>query len=144
MINLSHRKLSETEVVLLSKGLKITPTPKFGNKEELIEDLHEFHRKLRLALYFDDTENEDISLVRNKSKFVPPPTDKRNIVLDDFINAVENFPKSSCRTLVVKQNLTQSEREAIKSLKEDNSIIIKEADKGGVSDIMDKEDKEQC
>lgn len=95
---MSHRKLSETEIVLLSKGLKFTPTPKFGNKEELTEDLHEFHRKLRLAEYFDGTENEDVSLVRNKSNFVPP--DKRNLALDEFINTVENFPKSSCQTFV--------------------------------------------
>ena len=60
IINLSNRKITETEIVLLSKGLKFTPTPKFGNKEELTEDLHEFHMKLRLAEYFDGIENEDI------------------------------------------------------------------------------------
>ena len=62
IINLSHRKFSETEIVSLSKGLKFTPTPKFGNKKDLTADLNEFHRKLRLAEYFDGNENEDIFL----------------------------------------------------------------------------------
>lgn len=92
--------------------MKFTSTPKFGNKEELTEDLHEFHMKLRLAEYFDGTENEDISLVRNKSNFVPPPP-PRNTALDDFINTVENFLNSSCQTFV-RQNLTQLEWGAIK------------------------------
>ena len=68
------------------------------------------------------------------------------MTFDDFINTVEIFPKSSCQTLV-KQNLTQSEWEGgggggggVKSLKEDNSIIINEAVKGGASVIMNKKD----
>ena len=90
--------------------------------------MNEFSRKLRLAEFFDGTENEDTSLVRNKSNFTPP--DKRNAALDEFIETVEKFPKQSCQNNV-RQNLTRSEWEAVKCLKEDTSIIIKEADKGG-------------
>ena len=60
------------------------------------------------------------------------------MALDDFINTDENFPKSSCQTLA-KQNLTQSKRGAIKSLREDNFIIIKEAAKGRASVIINKD-----
>ena len=39
----------------------------------------------------------------------------------------------------INQNLKRSEWEAVKSLKDDNCIIIKQADKGGASAIMNKE-----
>ena len=81
-------------------------------------------------------EDEDISLVRNKSNFTPP--DKRNGALDEFIDTVEKFPKT-LRQTHNNQNLKRSEWEAVKSLKDDNSIIIKQADKGGASVIMSKE-----
>ena len=71
IINLSNKKLTDAEISLLNKGLKFTPTPKLGNTQELHEDSNEFNRKLRLAEFFDGTEDQDISLVRNKSYFIP-------------------------------------------------------------------------
>ena len=133
---MSNRKLTEPEISLLTKGLKFTPVPKLGNEQELTEDLNAFNRKLRLAEYFEGMEDEDISLVRNKSNFTPP--DKCNGALDEFIDTVEKFPKT-LRQTHNNQNLKQSEWEAVKSLKDDNSIIIKQADKGGASVIMSKE-----
>ena len=96
IINLSNRKLTEPEVSLLTKGLKFTPVPKSGNKQELTEDLNAFNRKLRLAEYFEGMEDEDISLVRNKSNFTPP--DKRKGALDEFIDTLEKFPKTTSNT----------------------------------------------
>ena len=136
IINLSNRKLTEPEISLLTKGLKFTPVPKLGNEQEPTEYLNAFNRKLRLAEYFEGMEDEDISLVRNKSNFTPP--DKRNGALDEFIDTVEKFPKT-LRQTHTKQNLKRSEWKAVKSLKDDNSIIIKQADKGGASVIMNKE-----
>ena len=77
---------------MLNKGLKFTPTPPIGNSEKLTEDLKEFNRKLRLVEYFDGTQDTDVSLVRNKSSFIPPP--ERNESLDKFITRVEDFPKT--------------------------------------------------
>ena len=133
---MSNRKLTEPEISVRTKGLKFTPVPKLGNEQELTEDLNAFNRKLRLAEYFEGMEDEDISLVRNKSNFTPP--DKRNGALDEFIDTVEKFPKT-LRQTHNNQNLKRSEWEAVKSLKDDNSIIIKQADKGGASIIMSKE-----
>ena len=100
IINLSNRKLTDAEILLLNKGLKFTPTPKLGSTQELTEDVNEFNSKLRLAEYFDGTEDHDISLVKNKSKFIPP--NKRNDALDEFINAVEKFPKTPIQSNVKK------------------------------------------
>ena len=134
---MSNRKLSDAEVSLLNEGLKFTPTPKIGNPQELSKDINEFNRKLRLAEYFDGAEDSDISIVRNKSNFTPPS--KRNDALDEFINNVEKFPKTQIQNNI-KYNLTKSEWDALQMLKEDDDIIIKEADKGGATIIMNKED----
>ena len=72
IVNLSSRTLNKTEIKLLEKGLKFTPTPKHSNTQELNKDILEFTRKVRLVEYFDGVEDEDKSLVRNKSDFVPP------------------------------------------------------------------------
>ena len=134
---MSNKKLTDAEILLLNKGLKFTPIPKLASSQELTEDVNEFNRKLRLAEYFDGTEDHDISLVRNKSKFIPP--NNRNDALDEFIDTVEKFPKTPIQSNV-KNNLTQAEWEALKTLRGDEDIIIKEADKGGATIIMNKED----
>ena len=41
-----------------------------------------------------------------------------------------------------RSNLTFAEQEAIRSLSDNPDIVIKEADKGGFTVIMDKEDYE--
>lgn len=45
VFNLSNRVLNETEIKLLSKGLKYTPTPRMNN-EQLKTDIKEYTRKL--------------------------------------------------------------------------------------------------
>ena len=98
--------------------------------------MKEFNRKIRLVEYFDGTEDTDISLVRNKSDFIPPP--ERNHAVDKFISTVEEFPKTKPNA-ILKPNIVKSEANAIKSLQNDHTIIIKEADKGGATVIMDRE-----
>ena len=137
IINLSKKKLTDAEISLLNKGLKFTPTPKLANTQELNEDSNEFNRKLRLAEFFDGMEDQDISFVRNKSNFIPPS--KRNDALDEFISTVEKFPKTPIQSNV-KNNLTMQEQEALKILRTNSEIIIKEADKGGATIIMNNED----
>lgn len=56
IINLSTKQLNESEIKLLSKGLKYTPTPS-SNKQDLRKDIKEY--KLRLAEYFNNTESDE-------------------------------------------------------------------------------------
>lgn len=114
--------------------MKFTPTPQKPNCQELKENLAAFTRKIRLLEYFDGEENDDESLVRNKSDFTPPKN--RNNALEKFISNLENTPIST-RNIKCKQNVSQQQREAIKRLSEDRSIVIKEADKGGSVVVMD-------
>ena len=61
------------------------------------------------------------------------------MVLDNVCETLENLPlHTSCRELR-KNNLSKEENKALESLTNDESIIIKEADKGGAVVIMDKD-----
>ena len=50
--NISSKKLRESEVSLLNKGLNFCPSTKEPNKEQLLDDLYFFCRKLKLKEYF--------------------------------------------------------------------------------------------
>ncbi|CAG2251143.1 unnamed protein product [Mytilus edulis] len=131
IINLSQRTLNENEIYLLSKGFKFAPVP-YSNVPELKADINNFSRRLRLKEEFGNKKDHDKSLVRNKSTYTPRPG--KDDYLDTYIETITKFP---VRTRKCKQNLTRNEQDALKSLKDDDSIIIKEADKGGAIIIMD-------
>ena len=50
----------------------------------------EFTQKVRLVEYFKGTEDEDESLVRNKSNWIPPKGRDRE--LDTFVSLVTDIP----------------------------------------------------
>lgn len=142
---MSSHHLTDNEISLLKKGLKFTPTPK-PNVEEIKTDLKQFTRKLRLKEFFEPNEEDivdknvvftaaprDNTLVRNKSRFVPARG--RNKFLDDFCDTLENV---HIPVKKVKRNLNVCEQKGLRSLKENQNIIIKEADKGGAIVILNK------
>lgn len=142
IINMSSISLSSPQIRILSKGLKFTPTP-VSNLTELEKDIDEFCRKLRLKEYFYEDEtvretNDDISLARNKSNFHPKRN--RDKTLDTCIDSLQKASKNlkSFSVPTAKENLTHSERRALKQLKQNRNIIIKEADKGGTVCVMDR------
>lgn len=100
----------------------------------LKSDIQQFSRRLRLKEYFKGKENDEQSLVRNKSIFTPKPG--RDTNLDHFIETIYKFP---INTKNCTQNLNKSEKTALANLKNNTSIILKEADKGGAIVIMDKD-----
>ena len=135
IINMSSRGLSNEEIKLLERGLKFTPTLK-QNRSKLKTDSQEFSRKIRLLEYFNDQQpnGDDKSLVKNPSNFVPPMSEDK--YLNIFIEATKNYHKQ--HATAKKSNLTRGEQNALNELKNDDTIIIKEADKGGATVIMDK------
>ncbi|XP_028402123.1 uncharacterized protein LOC114525116 [Dendronephthya gigantea] len=133
---MSSRELSNEEINLLERGLKFTPTPK-QNRSELKTDIQEFTRRMRLLEFFNNqrpNEDTDKSLVKNPSNFVPPKSEDR--YLNMFIEATANYHKHD--TTAKKNNLSRAEQDALDKLKNDDTIIIKEADKGGATVVMDK------
>ncbi|MEO0684792.1 MAG: hypothetical protein AAFY76_07015, partial [Cyanobacteria bacterium J06649_11] len=137
ILNLSKRKLSKAEVSLLSKGLKFVPTPRFVDQAALKQDLERFGRRLRLAWYFRNDESEFVSNpFKQKSNFNPKNCDAAiEIYLSKLEQEILNI-----NTYIKQHNISKEEREAINSLRNDPSIIIKEADKGSCVVVWDRED----
>ena len=119
IFNLSSKKLNDTEMHILLRGLKFTPTPENRNVQEIRTDIHEFNRKIRLKERFHNKAYEqDSSVARNKSNF--EPTKGRNEALDNYIESINSFPFEN----IIQNktfNVTFEERKVIESLKSDKS-----------------------
>lgn len=124
----------------MSRGLKFTPTP-MSNKADLIKDTDEFCRKLRLREFFGSENFEDEALVRNKKGTVPQQNRDRN--LENYIDCLKKEAESNNTVNPVKSNISKEEFKALKELQNDNSIVIKQSDKGGGIIIMDAEHYQQ-
>ena len=79
-------------------------------------------------------ENEDVSLAKNKSNFTPKAG--KNKDLDKVIEQLRKLPYIQPATKG-KCNISGKEREALNSLSQNESIVIKQADKGGATVLMD-------
>ena len=137
VINLSGRDLSKAEISLLSKGLKFVPTPTNVNKAILKEELEKFGRRLRLKWHFRNEDNiHIINPFKKKSKFNPKWKD---VAIEYYLSRLEE-DILAIDTKLNYANLTREEREALKTLRDDTSIVIKEADKGSAVVVWDRED----
>ena len=108
--------------------MKFVPTPLHVDKIRLREELEIFGRRLRLLWHFRDEEDNNtvINPFRPKSKFNPKGKDAAiEIYLSRLEEEILNID-----TNLDYNNLTRDERNALKQLKNDHSIVIKEADKG--------------
>ena len=142
VINLSSYELSPTQIEILKLGLKFTPTPK-ANPQELNLDIQEFCRKMRFAEFYfreddesNDTECKPESIARNKSSNIPPKSSNKN--LETFLDLLSNQPIYE-NSKTKRSNINRKEIKAIQDLKNNDKIIIKEADKGGAVVIMNKD-----
>uniref|UniRef100_A0A8C5PCD7 Reverse transcriptase domain-containing protein n=1 Tax=Leptobrachium leishanense TaxID=445787 RepID=A0A8C5PCD7_9ANUR len=115
---------------------------KFG----VFVDLQKFKRSLCLKKYFlkdpvtrqvvDDNDGWRHTELKKKSHFYPKHLISKEITTFEtmVLDEMENIqPMKS-------QNLTKEEKEALKELAEDTTIIIKPADKGGGIVILNRED----
>ena len=142
VVNLSSRRLTESELSLLGKGLTFVPA-KRQTVAQLVAELKEWERLMRLREYWEG-ENEgtyredlDADSKFKTSKWVPPKG--RDPWLDLYLEEVSS---SIIRGLKKKgrSNISKSESEALLSLMKDDSIVIRPADKGSSFVILDKED----
>ena len=113
------------------KGLTFTPTPP-SNETKLTVESSEFVIKLRLKEYFVDKNYVSDDLVRPKSEFRPKTGRVPELDLAIEIEKIEIKEKP------FKDNLSKKERKSLNNLRTNDSITIKEADKGGAVVIITK------
>ena len=137
VVNLSRRNLSTAEISLLSKGLKFVPTPTYVDRAVLKAELEAFGRKLRLKWHFRNSESTStINPFRRKSKFNPKGADT---AIEMYLSCLEE-EILNLDTNLKYSNLSREERSALQDLRNDSSIIIKEADKGSAVVVWDRLD----
>ena len=113
------------------------PTPRYVDQAALKQDLGRFGRKLRLKWFFRDDERDFVSNPFKKaSKFNPKNQDT---AIELYLSRLEE-EILKINTNIKYQNVTKKERKALDSLRNDTSIIIKEADKGSCVVIWDRDD----
>ena len=86
--------------------------------------------------YFDGVDDDDESLVRNKSNFVPHQG--REKLLDCFVHNTVSILLIPNEKSNIRRNITFSQQNAISKFANDESIIIKQVDKGGATVIMNR------
>ena len=137
MINLSKTQFGPSEHSLLEKGLNFIPTPKQITNTPILEAATQFARRLKLAYHFRNSSKHV------RQKFIPKSTwtpDNKNMPAE-ILETVEkiNSDLSNLKVPYHQNNLNDGEIRALKNIRRNSDIIIKPADKGSATVIMDKQ-----
>ena len=105
-------------------------------------DVEEFGRQIKLRLFFKDDEQDfsNIPAFRVPSTWTPAINE---VELEVYLSILEEELMGIGERGKNFSNLSEQEREALKSLVNDESIVIKPADKGSAIVIWDREDYEK-
>ena len=138
VINLSNGVLSEAEISVLSKGLKFVVTPKELDYSQIKIDLENFGRRLTLKWHFRESEEfSEHPSFRPRSKFNPR---NKDAAIELYISKLEEEIMKISANGQNFRNISREEYLASKNLKSDQSIVIKEADKGSGVVVWDRGD----
>ena len=122
----------------ISKNLTFCQRRKKYNKQTLNDDLLRFYKNINFKAQFESSiQNKDQLKLKSNINWTP---DKLRTCIDTFIISVDHDIKDSLVKPIPKDNLTKSEREALKNLQQRNDIIIIKADKRGAVVKMHVED----
>jgi hypothetical protein len=149
-VNLSNLHLSQTDIDLLDKGLSFIPTLNSVPLFRFYEAQNRLIRNLKIKDYFSTRPSKDYDY-RNKkftpaSNWSPPDHHVGQATLDkEIITSTESiFTRSKIhknRFLILnnkRHNLTNPEKIALDNINRSDSIVIKPADKGGATVILNK------
>ena len=133
-------KLTQPQSTLLNRGLSFIPSR--GSQRNMLEqsrwDLQQYHRRIKLNVYFQNKKVRPFIPFTHKSNWSPPlsrlPPEVTDLIKADFNYFENNFHPSEPRA-----NLSHEETVALRELTENKNIIIKPADKGSAVVIMDRE-----
>ncbi|KAF4070120.1 hypothetical protein AMELA_G00298160 [Ameiurus melas] len=142
VLNLSQTvNLTTTEYDILEKGLSFIPfdgrtAPDYS---ESACNITEYHRRLKIFAFFEPS--DDITAkppFTTKSDWEPPPRkipkEVQDLIKLDW-KTIKEIPRLKSSHL---PNISEEEKRAINSLKQNSNIVIKPADKGSAVVIMDR------
>ena len=148
IINLSKYQLTPGEISLLSKGLNFIPTPKKECPAKLLQDILLYDRRLRLKYFFhqdsatttESIEEPNSTLHPSSQWTLPSGQDPslesyRSTIIHSTLKEIKKKDNKK-----FKRNFKKGEWIAINTLRRNENIVIKPADKGGNIVIMNKED----
>ena len=129
VMKLSLPHLSKDKISVLSKVVKFIPTSKHINEALIKEELEAYGKMLTLMWHYRDEQREiTINSFKKKSKFIRR---QKDAVIEIYLGRLDKTRKLSYSNL---------RKEAICSLKDDTSIITKDANKGSGIGVWERED----
>ena len=138
--NLSDTQLTAEQINLLSRGLKFIPTPVMKENQirrRLLSDFNQFARRMRLQYIYHD-QNTEQHPFHVKSSWIPPI--QRSVALETYLEEVK-IKLAETPLVKPKNNLPPGEQRALKELINNKEIILKKADKGTTTVVMNRENK---
>lgn len=148
MVLCSSFRLSSDERAVLERGLSFIPTPRYVNRLQLRQDLHNYHRKLKILDFFVYNSDYSHSLFTNPSVWEPESnlvSAQIQTLIKQDLSTFSNLRVPSVNRIVrqsnkIKSNITGEQQRALVGLCKLDNIIIKPADKGGQIVLQDRTD----
>ena len=144
IVNLSNKILTTEQTIILNKGLSFCPSKTKIDKIKFCQDNEEFIRKVRFMEYHQNSDKhpaKETPFIKPQSSNWTPPSD-RNVHVDSFVDTA----KKQCNNFLINNHPTQisninnNEKHSLNELAKDNSVPIKEADKGGAIVLFNTRD----
>ena len=143
MINLSKHKFTVYEFKILGYNFNFIPTPRQLNKEQVMEDVNQFARKIKLKTHFGNQTRPIDETTIFKAASNKEWTPRVHHTVETFIEAFKKDIKTELEATNHNKrprNLSKPEEEALTNLKKRTDIILINADKGGALTILNLED----
>lgn len=128
------------QLSLLSKGLTFIPS-QYSQKNLALQsrnDVQDYHRRIKLIAHFNNKGTTQPKPFTQKSEWTPS-SETLPVQINTLINEDLSYLQNNFKVVPNKPNLTQEETKALKELAQNKTIVIKPADKGSVTVIMDRE-----
>ena len=136
IVNLSNKILITEQTIIVNKGLSFCPSKTKIDEIKFCKDNKESIRKVRLMEYHqysDKHPTKETPFMKQQSSNWTPPSG-RNVHVDSFVDTA----RKHCNNSLINNhptkisNIHNNEKHSLNEHAKDNSVTIKEADKGGV------------
>ena len=138
--NLSSHQLTDSQVSLLSRGLKFIPTPATNEtkiKQQLLRDYEQFARRM-ILLYIYHVQNIEPHPFHVKSTWISQV--QHSVALESYLENVTT-QLTEIKIIRPKNNLSRNEVKTLKELKNNPVTNLKKTNKGTTIVIMNEADK---